>query len=217
MLGEEGPLAGIAQSPPQLGTKRGVLGPLRAKEGVEGRGVLGLEKGFDASSSWHPRPAPTPAAGLAGGVHSAQSVPQSTNRQSCQEGLAGRQRGGAVIGGAPCEELAVAQIVVDPGTRWGRGWCVVVLSDKGPPRRRCSASLSPGRPTAQGTPGDPEVSAALHTPGPRGWWGRGWHRPDRGQTPLHSTLWRNICSGEGGGLRARGGRRPEPLPLTSAA
>lgn len=45
MLGEEGPLAWIAQSPPQLGTKRGFLGPLRAKEGVEGRGVLGLDKG----------------------------------------------------------------------------------------------------------------------------------------------------------------------------
>lgn len=44
---------------------------------------------------------PTPAAGLAGGVHSAQSVPQSMNRQYCQEGMAGRQRDEAVIGGLP--------------------------------------------------------------------------------------------------------------------
>lgn len=91
-------------------------------------------------------------------------------------------------GGAPCEELAVTQIVVDPGTRWGRGWCTVVLSDKGPPRWRCSASLSPGRPTAQGTPGGPKVSAALHTPGPRGWWGRRWHRPDKATDTLAQHL-----------------------------
>lgn len=91
-------------------------------------------------------------------------------------------------GGAPCEELAVTQIVVDPGTRWGRGWCVVVLSDKGPPRCGCSASLSPGRPTAQGTPGGPTVSAALHTPGPRGWWGRRWHRADKGTNTLAQHL-----------------------------
>lgn len=58
MLGVEGPLAGVTQSPPQLGTKRGFLGPLGAEERVEGRGVLGLDKGCDASSSWHPRPAP---------------------------------------------------------------------------------------------------------------------------------------------------------------
>lgn len=56
--GRGGPLAGISQSPPQLGTKRGFLGPLGAKEGVEGRGVLGLDKGCDTSTSRHPQPAP---------------------------------------------------------------------------------------------------------------------------------------------------------------
>lgn len=64
MLGEEGPLAGISQSPPQLGTKRGFLGPLRAKEGGEGRGVLGLDKGYEASTSRHPQPAPYPSCGV---------------------------------------------------------------------------------------------------------------------------------------------------------
>lgn len=58
MLGEEGPLAGTSQSPPQLGTKRGFLEPLGAKEGVEGGGVLGLGKGYEASTSQHPQPAP---------------------------------------------------------------------------------------------------------------------------------------------------------------
>ena len=45
MLGEEGPLAGTSQSPPQLGTKRGFLEPLGAKEGVEGGGVRMLGTG----------------------------------------------------------------------------------------------------------------------------------------------------------------------------
>lgn len=107
----------------------------------------------------------------------------------------------------------MTQIAVDPGTRWARGWWVVVLSEKGSPRWRCSVSLSPGRPTAQGTPGGPKVSAALHTPGPRGWWGRRWQRPDKGDKhPCTAPCGETSALGKdgGSGLRVEEARAPTP-------
>lgn len=129
-------------------------------------------------------------------------------------------RDGAVMGGAPCEELAVTHIVVDPATRWGRGWRVVVLSDKGSPRWRCSVSLSPGRPTAQGPQGALRSLQPSTLQVPEGGGEGNGTDLTRGtntlaQHPVEKhLLWgRRRAQGSSG----VGGRRAEPLPLSSAA
>lgn len=54
--------------------------------------MLGLDKGYEASTSRHPQPAPYPSCGVSRRVPLCPVCAPVPNRQHCEEGMAGRQR-----------------------------------------------------------------------------------------------------------------------------